>query len=146
MVQLKIEDIDLEKGEINIKKTNRTNGRTLPLQSAQIMLFYRYLNEIRPVLLKAKETLFFIITAKGSAEKGEGIHYLIETFRPRFPNKKISPTIIRQSVIAQKLKAGKDLRIVQVFAGHKNPSTTEKYRQNNLEALKLAVNQHHPLK
>ncbi len=36
------------------------------------------------------------------------------------------------------------LRIVQVFAGHKTPSVTEMYRQNNLEALKQAVNTNHP--
>jgi integrase/recombinase XerD len=35
---------------------------------------------------------------------------------------------------------------VQVFAGHKKPSATEKYRQSNLEALKQAVDKYHPLK
>lgn len=146
MAQIQIKDLDLENGEIHIRQTSKTNARILPLKSEQIMLFYRYINEVRPKLLKGKAAVFFIITQKGSAEKGEGIHYLIETFRPLFPNKKLTPTSIRQSVIANKLKEGKDLRIVQVFSGHKKSSTTEKYRQNSLEALKLAVNRHHPLK
>ncbi len=146
MTQIKIKDLNLENGEIQIKETSKTNARILPLKPEQIMLFYRYLNQTRPQLLKGKSSPVFIITQKGSAEKGEGIHYLVEAFRPLFPYKKLSPTTIRQSVIANKLKEGKDLRIVQVFAGHKKPSATEKYRQNDLEALKIAVNRHHPLK
>jgi len=36
--------------------------------------------------------------------------------------------------------------IVQVFAGHKYPSATEKYRQDDVEELKRAVLKYHPLK
>lgn len=86
-----------------------------------------------------------ILTSRGSRETGEGIHYLIETLRPRVPQKRLTPTLIRQSVIAEKLKTGMGLRQVQAFAGHRKPSTTEKYRQTNLEELRLAVNQYHPL-
>ncbi len=143
--QLKTKDIDLEKAELYTKGTPKTNARILPLKPEQIMLFYRYLNEVRPQLVKTK-TEAFIITSKGTPQSTEGIHYLIETFRPMFPIKRLTPTTIRQSIIALKLKNGQDLRIVQVFAGHKKPSATEKYRQNNLEALKLAVNKYHPLK
>ncbi len=81
----------------------------------------------------------------GSAEKGEGIHYLVETYRPLFPTKRLTPTTIRQSVITQLLKSGMDLRVVQVFAGHKKASTTEKYRQTNLEELRAVVQRYHPL-
>ncbi|WP_158857071.1 hypothetical protein [Lunatibacter salilacus] len=48
--------------------------------------------------------------------------------------------------IANLLKRGNDLRIVQVFAGHKYPSATEKYKQANVEALQAAINQYHPIK
>lgn len=44
------------------------------------------------------------------------------------------------------LKAGNDLRVVQVFAGHKNLSATEKYKQAQLKELKRAVLNYHPLK
>ena len=53
---------------------------------------------------------------------------------------------IRQSVITNLLKQNHDLRLVQVFAGHKNPSTIEKYKQADLEALKTAIKQYHPIK
>jgi len=52
---------------------------------------------------------------------------------------------IRQSVITLKLKQGQDLRLVQVFAGHRQPSTTEQNRADQLEELKAAVQKYHPL-
>ena len=142
--QLEVENIDLKKATIYIKATAKTNARTLHLKSGQIMLLYCYLNEVRKELLKVK-TEKLIITKKGTVEKGEGIHYLVSTFRHLYLSKKITPTTIRQSVLTNLLAAGTDLRIVQVFAGHKKPSATEKYRQTNLEKLRSSIEKYHPL-
>jgi len=147
IARLKVEDIDLEKATLYIQGTRKTNERTLGLHSSQVMLFYKYLQEVRPVLMeRAQPTQALMLTKRGSPEKTDGIHYLVSTYRDRLPNKKLSPRIIRQSVIASWLKQGKDLRVVQVFAGHKRAGATEKYRQSNLEALKQAVDKYHPLK
>jgi integrase/recombinase XerD len=63
----------------------------------------------------------------------------------RSPQERLLPIKIRQSVIAHLLKQGNNLRIVQVFAGHRRAGSTEEYKQTELEALKNAVNQYHPL-
>ncbi len=141
---LKPEDVDLDKGEIRIKAMSKTNGRTLSLKPRQIMLFYKYMEEVRNQLLKTK-TDSLILTKVGSAEQGEGIHYLVSTYKKQYKNKRLTPTVIRQSVLANLLSKGIDLRIVQVFAGHQTPSATERYRQTNIEQLKTAVNKYHPL-
>lgn len=148
MCSLEVENVDLKKAMIDIKGTAKTNARTLNLKSEQIMLIHCYVNEIREKLVKAplgSETKKLIITKSGTAEKGEGIHYLVSTFRHLYPSKKLTPTTIRQSVITNLLKSGTDLRIVQVFAGHKKPSATEKYRQTNLEKLRSSIEKYHPL-
>ena len=143
-MNLRVEDIDLINGKLKVKATRGTNERLMNLKPTQILLFQNYLNQARKKLLK-KSSESLIITARGTAEKGEGIHYLVSTYQDLFPTKRITPTKIRQSVIANLLKKGNDLRVVQVFAGHKKASTTEKYRQTNLEQLKLFVNRYHPL-
>ena len=76
---------------------------------------------------------------------GEGIGYVIETQKHLFPGRRLNAKTIRQSVITNLLKAGKDLRIVQAFAGHKYPSTTEKYKQTHVEELKTQILNYHPL-
>jgi integrase/recombinase XerD len=39
-----------------------------------------------------------------------------------------------------------DLRLAQHFAGHKYPSTTERYKQYQVDELQQGINKFHPLK
>ena len=141
---LKVGDIDLVAGRVDVAATWRTTGRKLALATAQVMQLHTYLTEQRPQLLKL-ETDRLVLTSRGTEESGEGIHYLVETLRPVVKGKRLTPTVIRQSVIALRLKKGEGLRQVQTFAGHKWVSTTEGYRENNLRELKAAVARCHPL-
>lgn len=141
---LKVGDINLKKGLVSVPETSKTEARKLRLQSDQIMTLHAYLTADRPQLLR-EETDHLILSQRGTPEHGEGIHYLVETLRSVVPHKRLTPTLIRQSVIAQKLAEGQGLRQVQAFAGHKKISATEAYRENNLEALRQAVLRFHPL-
>ena len=57
----------------------------------------------------------------------------------------VTPLLIRYGVITRKLRRGEGLRQVQAFAGHKQISTTEDYRESGLEELRRAVDRFHPL-
>jgi len=142
--QLRVQNIDLEAGTIYSKGMAKTLPRTLKMKPQQIMLFYKYIHEIRPKVISGN-TDQLILNIRGKAMKADNVNHLIETFKNYFPDKNLNAKTIRQSVIANLLKEGKDLRVVQVFAGHKNPSSTEKYRQTGLEELKAAVLKYHPL-
>ena len=147
IVSLTLNDIDLEEGIVYIKPDTKTNSRTLKLKPKQIMLFYKYIHEIRPKLCKDDVcNVSLILTKSGTPEQGEGISYLLETSKHLFPERNLNTKTIRQSVIANLLKQGNDLRLVQVFAGHKYPGSTEKYRQTGIEELKAGINKYHPLK
>ena len=78
-------------------------------------------------------------------KSGGGVQYLVETVRDLVPDKRVNPLTIRQSVLALKLREGTDLRKVQVFAGHRTISSTERYRETDLEELQRAVERFHPL-
>lgn len=144
ITRIRLQDIDLEEGNIYIRAMIRAASRTLTLQPGQVMLMYDYIHKVRPVLLKT-DTDRLVVTLRGTAESGEGINYLVETFKPLFTERNLNPRTIRQSVIANLLKEGNDLRVVQVFSGHMKISTTEKYRQSGLKELQEAIEKHHPL-
>ena len=144
ITKLELENINLEAGRIYIKQGRKTNSRELKLQPRQIFWLMNYLQTDRPKLLKT-ESNKLIISKLGEPETGEGIGYIIKTFRSKFPGRKLTAQTIRQSVITNLLKEGKDLRIVQAFAGHKYPSTTEKYKQTQVEELKNQILKYHPL-
>lgn len=145
MTSLRVEDIHLTQGTVEVRATAKTNGRTLPLEATQILLLKRYMDTDRPALVR-KDIEALILTKLGTPEKGEGIHYLVSTFQGQFTARPLTPTTIRQSVIAQWCKEGRDLRVVQVMAGHKYPSTTERYLQSRVEELKAALMKHHPMR
>ncbi len=142
--ELSIDKINLEEGLIEIKRGRKTNSRSLKLQSKQVYWLINYIEKDREKLLKTK-TNKLIISKLGTPETGEGIGYLLETQKHLFPSRKLNARTIRQSVITNLLKEGKDLRLVQAFAGHKYPSTTERYKQSQVEELKIQVLKHHPL-
>ena len=144
IVNLTLKDIDLEEGTIYLKSTPKLNRRTLKLKPKQIMLFYKYINEERTKLLKS-ETDIFIITKLGTPEVGHSFKNLFKPFKKQFPGRTLHAKTIRQSVIANLLKQGNDLRIVQAFAGHKYPGSTERYRQTGIEELKAGIQKYHPL-
>jgi integrase/recombinase XerD len=144
---LQITDINLQTGSIYIKATYKTNSRTLQLKPNQILLFHQYITEIRNKLLNGNPSNCLLIGIRSEPMSGEDItRHIKRSFAALYPNRKVNAQTIRQSVITNLLKQGHDLSIVQSFAGHKYPSTTEKYKQSEIETLKAAIQKYHPLK
>ncbi len=143
--QLNIQDLNLEKGIIQIKGNVKNSGRTLDLKPSQIMLLHHYINETRAQLLTGNQTESeaLLVGNTGNRILPHGISRTIN--RGRKPSEKMQPLKIRQSVIAHLLKSGNDLRVVQVFAGHRKAASTEAYKQTGLEELKALIDTLHPL-
>jgi integrase/recombinase XerD len=144
VISIELKDVDLEQATIYIGPQNALNGRTLEIHPKQIMLINEYITEERPALNKMKSSKL-ILTRRYQEENGCSVHDVVKIYKPLFPDRVVSPLSIRQSVIANLLKAGKDIRMVQVFAGHKSPMTTERYQQSGIEELTAAVMRYHPL-
>lgn len=143
--QLNVQDMNLEKAIIKVKGNVKNNGRTLDLKPSQIMLLHNYMNETREELLTRNKTEreALIISNTGKRIPPHGISRTINCNRK--PSEKMQPLKIRQSVIAHLLKNGNDLRVVQVFAGHKRAAATEEYKQTGLEELKAVIDKLHPM-
>lgn len=145
ITELKLQDINLETAEIFIQKGGKTNARKLPLKANQILLFQKYLEERKTLLNHTKkESEHLVLSKYGTALNPHGISRLINEGKPR--EERIQPLKIRQSVTLNLLKSGNDLRVVQIFIGHRRSSSTEEYKQTDLEILQTAVNQYHPRK
>lgn len=133
---LRVTDIDLDTAMVCIK-----DNRTLEIHPKQMLLLYRYIEEYRHDLVKGKQTDILLVSRTGKKLDIEHINSITNKgFEKRF-----MPKLIRQSVIHNLLKSGKDLRSVQLFAGHKSILTTEQYRNTNFEELKSQLQLRHPL-
>lgn len=145
ITQIELHQIDLEQGTVRVTGNIKNKGRTLPLKSNQIMLFYDYIKEIRPAILRAhqRESDVLILSDVGKSLLPAAINRIIN--QGKKPQEKLLPLKIRQSVIAHYLKQNNDVRVVQVFAGHRTAGSTEEYKQSGLEELKANINKLHPL-
>lgn len=145
IVQLLLADIDLEAGTVRVKGNVKNKGRTLHLKPNQVMLFYKYIGTERNIILTENrtESSFFILSEAGREFCRGTINRMIN--QNRKPHEKLIPIKIRQSVIAHYLKQNNDIRLVQVFAGHRRAGSTEEYKQSGLEELKAVITKLHPL-
>jgi site-specific recombinase XerD len=145
IVNLKVHNVDFDKGTVYIKETPSTTRRHLELHPKQYKIFDAYINGARKELLKV-ETDQLVIGLRGTGvQKGE-VQYLVKTFKPLFPDRNLNPEIIRQSVIANWLNEKKyPLDQVQLMAGHHFISSTAKYRQTPADEKRLIINRLHPL-
>lgn len=145
VTQIEITQIDLEKGTIQITGNVKNKGRTLHLKPNQIMLFYKYIHETRAEIIKQtkSQSNLFILSEAGKNLFPGIINRMIN--QDKKPHEKLLPIKIRQSVITHFLKANNDIRLVQVFAGHRRAGSTEEYKQSGLEELKANINKLHPL-
>lgn len=156
LAQLRVEDLDLLAGTVRVGATPKTNERTLSLRSTQVMVLYEYIHQIRPRLFKGPESASpapsgrvgegpLLIGERGNPMLREDItKHVKRSFKGLYAPRVVNCQTIRQSVIANLLQKGVDLRLVQVFAGHKWASTTERYQQSQAAALQSVLDKHHP--
>ena len=139
-----LQDLQLREGKIIVHAQRRTAARTMKLEPQQIYEMMDYVQGTRKEFLKADgatDRLFL------QWEKGENFYGITQTMLAHL--RKINSRIknfeqIRASVITAWLKQY-DLRKVQYLAGHKYVSSTERYKENNIDELQDDITKFHPL-
>ncbi len=104
-----------------------------------------YLEGTRPLLLKGRASDFVFVTRRGGGMTRQGFwarlrHWSLQADIGR----RISPHMLRHSFATHLVRHGADLRSVQAMLGHADISTTEVYTQVDRDALRRAIDEHHP--
>ena len=142
LIKLELENLQLYKGKIYIKSGARSNSRILELKSWQVIEFLEYIKEIREEILTRKSLETNRIFIPNNARLGNTVLAIIKKLKSY--NQKVNNIHqIRASVITNWLKQY-NLRQVQVLAGHRYISSTERYLTDDLESLHKTINIYHP--
>lgn len=145
VIRLDVDNIDLDAGTVCVKGSSKLNRRTLELRPNQIRILDRYINETRPQMKRAN-TSKLILNKLGKPITVEGLFAVVETMTALFPVRKLNPRTIRMSVISNWINERKySLETVQELAGHKWPSSTEKYRRPDENEQRKLINQFFPI-
>ena len=132
VVNLKLEDVDWITGLVTCPgKEDRR--RRIPLGAASEAVT-EYLDQGRPNFARedAPSTLF--LNHRGQKLTRQGVWLILkESADAAGLDGDVTPHTLRHSFARHKLRAGEDLRRVQELLGHANLSTTQVYRQAELD-------------
>ena len=147
-------DVDLDAGTLRAPGTRSIDARVLPLRAAQALALADYLRDVRPRLIAGgvrgawrpaagrDPPTALLLSEWGRPLLRQRLPSLLNAGRPR--EAWVTPLRVRQSVLAHLLSAGYDVSVVQAFAGHRFPSSTEHYRTGDLADLAAVVTRLHP--
>ena len=149
LVALRVSDVDLRAGRVAVAATARTAARRLPLKAAQVILIDEYVREAREWYAGfraagAPAAPELVLSLRGGPLAVASVADAVNVGRAA--TERLVVGRVRQSAIAALLAAGHDVRVVQAFAGHATPTTTERYRGGGGDALAEAIWRLHPLR
>lgn len=129
---LKIKDIDINNGCINIRKGKGGKDRKAILDESIVNILKKYVIEYKP-------TQFLFMGAKGLEYSTRSVQQIVKKAALKAGiNKNISTHSLRHSCFTEMVKSGVDIRFIQRLAGHKNINTTAQYlRIADEDVLKL---------
>jgi len=143
---LDVDSIHFDYGYLRcIGKGNKE--RVVPVGRTALGWVRRYVDEVRPGLLKghAATALFVSARRRGGRLRRETVWAMVRKYaRLAGIRKKVSPHTLRHSFATHLLSAGADLRSVQEMLGHVSIVTTQLYTHVDRDRLKDVHRRFHP--
>jgi integrase/recombinase XerD len=119
--------------------------RIVPVGQSALKWLARYIDQVRPSLLKKRTSNILFLNRSGAGFTRQGLWKLIKKYaRMAGLEKKVHPHTFRHSFATHLLEGGADLRSVQVMLGHTDISTTQIYTHVTRERLKEIHKKYHP--
>lgn len=143
-VSVELGDIDFHYGIIRVMGKGRKE-RIIPFgQYAQDALS-RYIEQVRPQLMKNQNHQKVFVNMRGSELTARGVRYILsEMIENTSMHTKIYPHMLRHTFATHLLNNGADMRTVQELLGHANLSSTQIYTHVTKEALRKTYMNSHP--
>ncbi len=144
VVSLNVRDVNFDLGILKcIGKGSKE--RIVPLGKAAKTAIKRYIDKVRPKLIKIGSERGLFLTRLGRKMSRQMLWKIIKRYAKKSRiNKDIKPHTLRHSFATHLLEGGADLRVVQEMLGHANISTTQVYTHINRERLKSIHRKFHP--
>ncbi len=144
LVELKVENVNFEIGYIRCMGKGRKE-RIVPIGRRAQSAVKRYLEEIRPKLIKSNFSAFLFLSRLSKKISRQSIWKIVKHYAKVAKIKKvIKPHTLRHTFATHLLERGADLRSVQEMLGHSDISTTQIYTHVDRERLKSIHKQFHP--
>lgn len=143
LISLNTEDENIDVGYIICRNNNKE--RIIPLYSEAMVSLKRYIDNVRPMLIKNPDETALFVNINGGRLTRQGFWKIIKLYTKKANiNKHITPHTLRHSFAVHLLENGADLKSIQEMLGHSDISSTQIYTSVVNNRIKNVYNNAHP--
>jgi integrase/recombinase XerD len=142
VISSKVNDLNFEAGFLRVFGKG-SKERIVPMNRRAAEKIRQYTLELRPSLLKGRQSPFLFLTNRGRPMTRQRFWQALKKLGT-LAGLKITPHTIRHSFATHLLDGGADLRSVQKMLGHEDISTTQIYTKVSADRIRKAYLDHHP--
>lgn len=145
VVNLKLYDLDAERGTLMVRLGKGKKDRMVPIGERAIAWCQKYLTDVRPQLAVMNDEDSFFLTNLGESFTPARLTQIVRRYVQRAEiGKTGSCHLFRHTMATLMLENGADIRFIQAMLGHAELSTTQIYTQVGIRKLKEIHTQTHP--
>jgi integrase/recombinase XerD len=145
VINLKLYDIDADRGTIIIRQGKGKKDRMVPVGERALAWIGKYLEDARPELVIDPDDGTLFLTTYAEAFTKNRLTQLVRNYvEAADTGKKGSCHLFRHTVATVMLENGADIRFIQQLLGHASLETTQIYTQVSIRMLKQIHSATHP--
>lgn len=145
LANLKISDIDTDKGVLSVYQGKGRKDRRVPIAPRALTAIEEYLHGLRPRLATINAGEYLFLNNQGQPFQQRRLSYLVSKYVKQSPVKiKGSCNLFRHTTATLMHENGADIRHVQAMMGHADISTTQIYTHVAIPKLKEVYRKTHP--
>ena len=142
VISSKVNDLNFEAGFLRVFGKG-SKERVVPMNRRASEKIKRYMQELRPSLLKGRQSPFLFLTNRGMPMTRQRFWQALKSLG-NLAGLNITPHTIRHSFATHLLDGGADLRSVQKMLGHSDISTTQIYTKVSADRIRKVYLEYHP--
>ena len=145
LINLKVQEIDPERGTLLVRQGKGKRDRMIPIGERALLWIDKYLNDLRPELACGRDEGRMFLSRYGEAISPNGLTSLVRNYIDKANiGKRGSCHLFRHTMATLMLENGADIRFIQAMLGHVKLDTTEIYTQVSIKKLKEIHTLTHP--
>lgn len=145
IINLKLHDIDAERGTMMVRQGKGKKDRMIPIGERALAWVGKYRDDVRPDLACGTDDGTLFLTTLGEPFAPNRMTQMVREYVDAAgTGKRGSCHLFRHTMATLMLEGGADIRFIQAMLGHAELSTTQIYTQVSVRMLKQIHTATHP--